>query len=121
MLGIVALASCGAEAKILEGDGVQVLVGADDGSNMAGVGLGGTVSVVGDCLGMEERVVIWPPGTEIKQDAPLIIDVPGMGDVKVGDHIEGGGKSYEPSQVPDGVELPDGCLSERVFSFFPNH
>lgn len=119
-LCVIALASCGSDGKVLHRGSVQVLVGADDGSNMAGVGLGGTVSLVGDCLGLEEWIVIWPPGTTIRSDDPVTIEVPALGAVEVGDHIEGGGVEYDPEDPPDGIDIPEGCEGSSLVSYFPN-
>lgn len=113
-----ALASCNGTA--LEGDGGTVLIGTDDGDNMAGVGLGGEVALVGDCLGLDEALIIWPPWTEVTAAEPLTISVPGLGAVKVGDRIEGGGQEYDISHPPDGLKIPAGCPSDLLFSFFPD-
>ncbi len=116
---LVALASC--QGKELQADGVKVLVGTDDGNDMAGVGLEGEVTLVGECLGLGESLIIWPPGTKIIAEDPLAIKVPDLGIVRVGDHIEGGGQTYHIADPPDGLEIPSGCRSDRLHSFFPNH
>lgn len=112
------LTSC--TGTVVESYGGTVLIGTDDGTNMAGVGLGGDVAFVGDCLGLDQTLIIWPPGTEVIAQEPLTINVPGLGAVKVGDHIEGGGQEYDVSDPPDGLKIPAGCSSDLLYSFFPD-
>ena len=113
------LASCG-RGEVVESGGFQVLVGHDDGSDMAGVGLYGEVTIVGTCLGVGDAVVVWPPGTEVTSDDPLVVDVPGLGTVGVGDRVEGGALERDPEDPPDGLDVPEGCRDHQLLSFWPN-
>ena len=76
--------------------------------------------MVGDCLGLGDNVVIWPPGTKVVSGDPLTIDVPGLRSVAVGDSIEGGGLDYGQREPPDGLKVPESCEGKRLISFFPN-
>lgn len=109
--------ACAKDPEVLESGGTYVLVGVYDGNNMAGVGFGGTVSQVGDCLGIDGVVVVWPPGTTITSNDPLVIDVPGLGATRVGDRVVGGA---DEGPLPDGLVVPDGCPTDEVVSFFPD-
>jgi hypothetical protein len=123
---LLAVAGCSNSKTLVSSAGTQVIVGTDDGNNMAGVGFGGVIDYAGTCLGLrmggneEVHTVIWPPGTEITDEDPFTIHVPGLGDVGIGQSIEGGGLSYEDRDLPNGVHVPKKCNSE-VISFFPNH
>ncbi len=119
-IALLALASCGDSAKVLSNGDARILVGSDDGNNMAGIGFGGRVSMVGGCLGLDDSVVIWPPGTRVVSGDPLTIDVPGLGSVAVGDSIGGGGLDYEGREPPNGLQIPPSCEGQSLVSFFPN-
>ena len=97
-----------------------VLVGPEgDGNNVAGFGVGGVVSMTGRCLGIDRVTVIWPHGTSVTSEDPLEIDVPGLGRVRLGDHVEGGGYSAT-EQLPEGISrVPESCPAGRVLAFFP--
>ncbi len=116
------LSGCGGGdgGVLYSGDSI-VLVGAEgDGDNMAGVGFAGGVTMVGDCMGIEGATVIWPHGTKIASDNPLSIDVPGLGPLTVGDHVDGGGDEYV-DYLPKGLgAIPSGCPTEQVVAFYPN-
>lgn len=112
---------CGDEPGRIERSGESiVLVGAEgDGEDRAGVGIGGTARMVGDCLGIDTSTVIWPHGTKIVSDDPLTIDIPGSDQVTIGDHVEGGGDVYS-DYVPEGIDtIPPSCPGE-VIAFYPN-
>lgn len=113
------LTSCG-RGEVIDSGGFQVLVGHDDGSDRAGVGYYGAVTIVGTCLGIGDAVVVWPPGTEVESDEPLVVNVPGLGQVGVGDRIEGGADVHDPEDPPDGLKIPEGCRDHRLVSFWPN-
>ena len=120
--GLALLSGCGEDpGSVLKGADQMVLVGAEgDGGNLAGVGFGGVVTLVGDCLGIDASTVIWPHGTKVVLESPLTIDVPGVGRVAVGDRIEGGGDPYG-SHLPDGIDaIPSVCPSDDVIAFYPD-
>ncbi len=103
-----------------------MLVGAEVHGASVGVGFGGSVAMVGDCLGVEgdgaTATVIWPHGTTVTADEPLTIDVPGVGRVKAGDPIDGGGGDVDIDRLPKGIDaIPSGCPTELVVAFLPDH
>lgn len=114
------LCSCGGDAGALRSGDTYVIIGSDDGTNRAGVGVSGTVAVSGKCLGIDSAVTIWPPETRIVSDEPLVIEVPGLGRIKVGDRIKGGGYASKPSKPPSGIQVPSSCQNRSLFSFFPD-
>ncbi|MFN8196257.1 MAG: hypothetical protein U0R80_18480 [Nocardioidaceae bacterium] len=117
LASVLLLTACG-HGEVVDSGGFQVLVGHDDGSDRAGIGFFGDVTVVGTCLGVEDTVVIWPPGTEVANDDPLTVDVPGLGEVGVGDRIQGGAVERDPEEPPDGLEIPEGCTGHGLVSFW---
>lgn len=109
--------------EVLARDGRYVLVAPGERSE-AGVGFGGTVRLVGDCVGLERErseivVVIWPQGTTFISADPVVLDVPGVGHVGIGDQLTGGGDEYDPDDPMPGIEVPDGCGGRSVWSFTP--
>ncbi|OMQ14576.1 hypothetical protein A7K94_0215660 [Modestobacter sp. VKM Ac-2676] len=98
---------------------VVVLVSAPQDAGMDALG-GGTVEVVGNCLGADGTVVIWPHGTEVVTEDPLVVDVPEIGRVALGDVVElTGGFVFEPSSGPAGADpdprVPPECTGHPVF------
>jgi hypothetical protein len=120
------LSGCGGgDGGVLHSGDSVVLVGADVLGPTVGVGFGGSVAMVGDCLGVEGdgavATVIWPHGTKIASDDPLTIDVPGLGRVSVGDQVAGG-DDVNVDRLPKGNDaIPSGCPTEQVVAFYPNH
>ncbi|MGY1839352.1 MULTISPECIES: hypothetical protein [unclassified Modestobacter] len=120
------LAACGDPAaggpsagRQLTAGEVVVLVSAPQEVGMDALG-GGTVEVVGTCLGASGTVVIWPHGTEVVQEDPLVIGVPEIGRVALGDVVElSGGFVFEPSSGPADADLdppvPPECTGHPVF------
>ncbi len=126
LLPLLVLTSCGgagdvAPGEVLRGHGGTVLVNAEpDGGAMAGVGYGGRVTLVGECLGIDDATVIWPHGTELVSDEPFVVEVPGMGQVTIGDRVAGGADQYV-DHLPDGIDaIPPGCPTVSVFAFYPD-
>lgn len=121
------LSGCGGgDASVLHSNGSVVLVGADVDGPGVGVGFGGSVAMVGDCLGVEGdgavATVIWPHGTKIVSPDPLTIDVPGLGRVSVGDQVAGGGGDVSVDRLPKGIDaIPSSCPTEQVVAFYPDH
>lgn len=119
---IATLTACGGgEGSVGKAGSTYVLVGAEHGGDtVAGVGVGGRVTVVGGCLGIDSGVVIWPYGTKVVGDSPLVIDVPGLGHVSPGDAIQGGGEQWGP-RLPQGVDaLPAGCPGDDLLAYWPD-
>ncbi len=119
------LAACTNDgAKDLTSGDYHVLVSAPaDGGDDAGIG--GTVGLVGKCLGIGGSVAFWPSGTEIVAHDPLTIDVPGLGEVSVGDQVSGGGGSHawpvdsSISTVEPEISIPDSCPTTTWVTFRP--
>jgi hypothetical protein len=112
---------CGADGEVLEGGDSLVLVGGDPNADMAGVGFGGTVTMVGRCLGVDNWTVIWPKGTTVVSTSPLSIRVPGQGLIRVGDRLGGGAVNVSDKNLPDGIDaVPQGCPAEEMVEFFPH-
>ncbi|GAA1789643.1 hypothetical protein GCM10009795_039210 [Nocardioides hankookensis] len=111
LLGLLAgLSGCREEPPhVLEAGGAYVVVGSDpdQGEDAAIVG---EVELVGDCLGIDGDVVFWPRGTEVVSTDPVVIAVPDVGRVGIGDRVSGGGGEHEgrltepvvPATCPDG-------------------
>jgi hypothetical protein len=118
-------ASCGSsgDGDVLRAGSHYVIVGADgDLDNVAGFGLpSGRVELVGDCLGIDGRTVIWPHGTEIVSTDPLEVDVPDFGKLSEGDEFsEAGAEDWSADRLPDGIDaLPSGCPGENLIALVP--
>jgi hypothetical protein len=118
---VVSLAACGGGA-ILAGD-VTVLVSERAEAGMDALG-GGRLEVVGGCLGAGGSVIVWPHGTEVVEEDPLRIEVPGYGTFGLGDQVQvGGGYVLEhssdevtpgPFEVA-GVTVPAQCAKHDIF------
>ena len=117
------MSSCGADGAIIRSGDAFVLVGAEgdgDGDNRAGVGFGGTVALVGNCLGINDATVVWPYGTKVIDEDPLTVEVPGLGQVGVGGQLSGGAEVYE-DHLPEGIDdIPSGCPTALVVVFYPD-
>jgi hypothetical protein len=124
---LLTLTSCGLlrnDGHVEEKDDLHVLVGPEQ-TDEAGTGFGGTVRVVGDCVGLDlgdgsEAVVIWPHGTGMVSTNPVALDVPGLGRVEEGDGVTGGGDDYTGDDPLRGIEVPSGCRDARLVSFTPD-
>lgn len=115
-VSVVTLSSCGESGHVLEAAGKYVLVAApaDGGDDSA---VGGTVRMVGDCLGIDDAVAIWPSGTSVESENPLIIKVPGEGRVEIGDKLEGAGGTLGSGDPPDDLDIPDTCASTTLVTY----
>lgn len=99
-----------------------VLVGERDRGGMDARMIG-PLAVNGGCLGVHDAAVIWPHGTKVIDDDPVILEVPGNGRVRLGDEVElGGGMIFEPSSdgparafSASGVRVPEACSAQGVF------
>jgi len=119
--GLVPLSACG--GQVISAGDVTVLVSERAEAGMDALG-GGTLEVVGGCLGASGSVIVWPHGTEVVQDDPLTIDIPDYGTVALGDEVQvGGGYVLEHSsdQVEPGdysvggVTVPAECARHDIF------
>jgi|1186.fasta_scaffold800995_2 hypothetical protein len=116
--GLSACDGGGDGSALHSGDSI-VLVDADSDGPTVGVGFAGSVAMVGDCLGIGHATVIWPHGTTITDRDPLTIEVPGLGQVRVGSGVDGGADGV--GDLPKGIDtIPSGCPTRQVIAFFPN-
>ena len=120
--GLMLLTACGG-GQVIEAGDVTVLVSERPDAGMDALG-GGTLEVVGGCLGASGSVIVWPHGTEVVQDDPLTVDIPGYGKFALGDEVRvGGGYVLEHSSgnvEPDdyaagGITVPAECAEHDIF------
>jgi hypothetical protein len=119
--GLVPLSGCG--GQVISAGDVTVLVSERAGAGMDALG-GGTLGVVGGCLGASGSVIVWPHGTEVVQDDPLTIDIPDYGTFALGDKVQVAGgyvlehssDNVEPGDHPiGGVTVPAECAKHDIF------
>lgn len=120
--GLMLLTACGGGQVIAAGD-VTVLVSERPDAGMDALG-GGSLEVVGGCLGASGSVIVWPHGTGVVQDDPLTIEIPGYGTFALGDEVRVGGGyvlehtsgNVEPGDHPvGGVTVPAECAEHDIF------
>ena len=119
-LALILVAGCGGQV-IAAGD-VDVLVAASSGDGMDAMG-GGTLEVVGGCLGVSGFVVVWPHGTEVADEDPLTIEIPGNGSFALGESVQVGGGFVVEHSSDEGdppyevgrVTVPDDCAQYDIF------
>jgi hypothetical protein len=121
-MAILGVSGCSGEdgdaVVIKSGESFVLVAPKGSADNVAGVGMGGAVRLVGNCLGIEAATVLWPYGTEVVSEDPLVIDVPKVGEITLGDRVSGGGSQY--SSLPKGIdEIPSGCPTDEVYGFYP--
>ena len=123
VVGLLVLAGCGGE--VVTAAGTTVLVGERSTSGMDALG-GGTLEVVGGCLGADGYVIVWPHGTEVVDEEPLTVDVPDVGRVSLGEELQVGGGfvlEHSDSATPrspgpyraGGITVPAECAAYDVF------
>jgi hypothetical protein len=76
------------------------------------------VTVIGACLGIDDAIAIWPAETTVVSTDPLVIKVPDVGEVSVGDSVDGAGAGFTPADLPDGVAVPDECDASSLVVFW---
>ena len=124
VLGALTLTS-GCGGRVVTAGEVTVLVSARTAAGMDALGAG-PLSVVGGCLGLGDFVVVWPAGTEVVEDKPLVVEVPDVGRVGLGDRVQVGGGfvvehsdregAGEPGPLEvGGVTVPASCARQDVF------
>ena len=122
---LAALAGCASAGEVIDLDeGTTLLVAgrSDMGDDAL---LQGELSVVGNCVGVADTVVIWPHGTKLVGDRELRIEVPGVGTYALGDQVSvGGGVAFEPpahsTLVVEGVTVPASCAQHVVWMGAPS-
>ncbi|MFW6772931.1 hypothetical protein ACOACO_01510 [Nocardioides sp. CPCC 205120] len=103
----------GAPRTLDGGDGTTVVVGARvfGGSDALA---SGPLTVVGGCLGIGHQVVVWPHGTEVVGTDPLVVDVPGVGELSLGDDVAVGGGTVHGYRA-----VPRRCAASPLFRAAP--
>ena len=122
LLGVAGVfAGCGGQT-ISAGE-TTVLVGQRTNGGDDALG-GGTLEIVGGCLGASGSVIVWPHGTKVVDENPLTIDIPDKGTFSLGDQVEvpGGFVLEHPSDdVVAGpykigsITVPAQCAEHDVF------
>lgn len=84
-------------------------------------GVGGRVQVLDGCLAIGDFVALWPDGTDVlsNNDESVVIDVPGLGRVEIGDEVSGAGGFAGPSEYNGTPPLPASCADAGVVTFRP--
>ena len=123
VLMVPGLSACGGQGEVVQSGDAFVLVSERTDGGMAAQG-GGTLEVVGGCLGAGGSVIVWPHGTQVVQDQPLAIRIPGLGTYTLGDEVlVAGGYVLEHSSrnveagdfLAGGVSVPAECAEHDVF------
>lgn len=124
---VVLLAVRGSSGEVVEAGGAKVLIAGSQSGGSDALG-GGTLEVVGGCLGADGSVYVFPEGTEVVDEGPLTIDIPGAGEVSLGEDFEVGGgwevehssDDMEPGAIEvGGVTVPAECAEHDIFLSAP--
>ena len=117
---VASLSACGS-AQAIDGGDATVLVAERTRKGMDAL-LEGTLAVVDGCLGITDgttyadTVVVWPHGSEVTSDDPATIDLPGVGEVAVGDGVSvGGGVDRSNTGRVGGLTVPSYCDSSEIW------
>jgi hypothetical protein len=117
------LGACGRGGQEISAGDVTVFVSEDLGSGMDALG-GGRLEIVGGCLGAGGSVVVWPHGTDVVDEDPVTIEIPGYGTFGLGDEVRLGGgyvlehssNDVEPGPYDvAGVTVPAACAEHDIF------
>lgn len=119
------LTACGGGADVVDAGVAKIYVGQRSSGGDSAL-LRGPLAVLDGCLGVAERVVVWPHGTTVVREKPLTIRAPGVeGDRTIGDEVQiGGGVAAEPLQgetrMPEpleiaGLTVPAECAAHGVW------
>lgn len=112
----VSLSSCRESANFVMADGTYVLL-AQPGDGGDDAEISGTVTVIGSCLGIDDAIAVWPADTTVVGTDPVTIKVPDVGEISVGDPVDGAGAALSVDHLPDGVVVPDDCDATTVVVF----
>jgi hypothetical protein len=117
----------GCSGTVIDAGGIKVLVAGYQSGGSDALG-GGSLDVVGGCLGADGDVYVFPQGTEVVAEKPLTIDIPGVGEVSLGEEFGvGGGYAFEhssdhvepgPIEI-GGVTVPAECAEYDIFLSAP--
>jgi len=77
----------------------------------------GRLTTVGNCAGIGDSPVIWPRGTVAVEESPLVLQIPGIGEVRVGDRLQGHASILDASTDYLSVEVPKSCGTTKVIVF----
>ncbi|MBC2934228.1 hypothetical protein [Nocardioides sp. zg-1228] len=117
---VISLSACGG-ARAVDGGDATVLVAERTGGGMD-ARLEGTLAVVDGCLGItdvttyRDTVVVWPHGTEVTSDAPTTIELPGVGEIAVGEKVSvDGGVDRSTTGRVGGLVVPSYCDSTEIW------
>lgn len=125
------LAGCGgakdseADRLVVRTETATVLVSRPREDSMYAL-IDGAVAVKDGCLALDDNVMIWPPGTTVVREEPLTIEVPGIGRLHVGSHVElGGGYLPDRDEVPLdeldlGPDVPAACAQDSIWLAGPS-
>lgn len=111
------------EVAIPTSGGVTVLVSEPSDAGMEALG-GGRLEILGGCLGASGSVIVWPHGTDVVDEEPLTIAIPGYGRFALGDKVRvAGGYALEHSSddaehgsyQAGGATVPAGCERHDIF------
>jgi hypothetical protein len=115
------LTACGDQATTA--GNVSVLVSEPTSTGMLSL-MSGRLEVVGECLGANGSVIVWPPGTDVVKQDPLTIDIPDKGTFTIGDEVQVGGGLVLQRSGDDvergrlevaGVSVPAECAKHHIF------
>ncbi|GIJ35877.1 hypothetical protein Vse01_50250 [Micromonospora sediminimaris] len=105
--------------RVLDGDGYRTLVAGATYDFLAA--MHGRVAVGdGGCLTLRDEagaaVVVWPPGTTLLPNGRVGVRVPDVGEIVVGDRVDGGGGFFEAPLTEAGLPehlppIPAACAS----------
>ncbi len=105
---------------MIETPDAAVLVAApgEGGSDAA---IAGAVTIVDGCLGIGDNVAVWPSGTRVTEPEGPVIDVPNLGTITIGDHVEGAGGYMSAKRFDDvwSPSVPDSCVGAELVVYRP--
>lgn len=119
---VALLGACSSDdaPRVLRTPDAAVLVAAPaDGGDDAMVS--GEVTVVDGCLGINDDVAVWPSGTQVTDPDGPVIEVPQLGTITVGDHVEGAGGYMRARDLHDehSPAVPDSCIEAGLVVYRP--
>jgi thiol-disulfide isomerase/thioredoxin len=79
--------------------------------------ISGPLSLVGNCAGIGDAVAVWPQGTTIAQERPLVLDIPGLGTVDAGEQLTGAGGNFDTATDDVPLRLPRSCQTTTGVTF----
>ena len=77
----------------------------------------GRLTMVGNCAGIGESVAVWPENTRVISDSPLALQVPGLGKVRAGDLVVGGGGLFDAATDGVDIVIPSSCGTTQGVTF----